>query len=123
MKFRIGSLILFGVLAYSACTLALELELIPGGFPADQKPAFSKERAALVSQKNALDQKVSRYNAQCSKPQPYQAQKCSADRLNLFQQVDAYKNKVEDFNKRVAVIDRGPDTKNNNKNKQAAAHE
>jgi len=123
MKFRIGVLITAGVLAYSTCALAAELELIPGSFPADQKSAFIKERAALVAEKKALDHKVSHYNAQCSKPQPYQAHKCSDDRLALFQEVDAYKNKVEGFNKRIAVIDRGPDVKNNNKNKQDASHE
>ena len=123
MKFYIGAVVLASVLLLPMVSLAVEPELIPGGFPAAQKPAFSKERAALVAEKKALDHKVSRYNAQCSKPQPYLVHKCGDDRLALFQQVDAYKKKVEDFNKRLAAIDKGLDPKQADKSRAEDGHE
>ena len=107
MKYRNHFLAMTVTLLFSAASFAVELELIPGGFPATQKPAFVKERASLVAEKKALDGKVAHYNKQCANPKPYQAHKCNTDRLGLFQQVDAYKLKVQDFNKRLSVVDKG----------------
>lgn len=101
---------------FSMATFAVELELIPGGLPPAQKTAFTKERAALVAEKKALDSKVSRYNRQCAKPAAHQVHKCNVDRLALFQQMDGYKLKVQSFNKRLAAADQGQD-----KPKQGAA--
>jgi hypothetical protein len=95
--------------------LATELELIPGGFPAAQKPAFEKERAALVAEKKALDGQVAHYNRQCAKPEAYQAHKCNVDRQALFKMLDSYNLKVQNFNKRLATVDKGLDKQHKGK--------
>ena len=108
MRYPALLLALASILLFSITSYAVELELIPGGFPAAQKPAFTRERIALLAEKRALEGKVARYNKQCAHPQAYQAHKCDTDRLALFQLNDAYKLKVLNFNKRLAVIDNGP---------------
>ena len=94
---------------FSTMTFAIELELVPGGLPAEQKNLFAKERAALVAEKKALDGRVARYNRQCAKPAPQHVHKCGVDKLALYQQIDAYKLKVQNFNKRLAVADKAQD--------------
>jgi len=107
MKYRPGLLLSATAFLFTTTVFAADLELIPENFPAAQKPAFVKERASLVDEMKVLDGRVSRYNHQCSKPKTYQAHKCNTDRLELFQVVDAHTKKVVDFNKRLAVIDKG----------------
>jgi hypothetical protein len=111
MKYRSYILLAASALLFSMASFALELELIPASFPAVQKPAFVKERATLMAEKKALDSKVARYNKRCAKPEPHEAHKCSVDRLDLFKLGDSYKLKVQDFNKRLAAIDKAANKK------------
>lgn len=111
MTYRHLFLLAIGTLLFSMASFATELELIPGSFPAAQKPAFAKERAALVAEKKLVDGKVARYNKRCAKPKTHEAHKCSVDRLELFKLIDSYKLKVQDFNKRLAVVDTGANKK------------
>lgn len=111
MKYYLHLLVTVTVLLFSGTAFSVELELIPGSFPAAQKPVFTKERASLVAEKKVLDGNVARYNKRCAKPQPHTAHKCNTDRLALFQQVDAYKLKVQDFNKRLAAVDKAANKK------------
>jgi hypothetical protein len=78
-------------------------ENIPASVPAARQPAFASERTALLAEKKKLDLRLTRHNKTCSSPDPHHAQKCSDDRLVLFQQEDNYQKKVKDFNKRLAA--------------------
>lgn len=103
------NLLASALLLFSITATATELALIPGGLSAEQKPAFTKERATLVAERKSLDGKVSRYNRQCAKPAAHQVHKCNVDKQALYQQMDAYKLKVQGFNKRLAAADKGTD--------------
>jgi len=91
---------------------AVELDLVPKKFTAEQKITFNRERAELATEKKSLNGKLARHNKRCATPKPYQAHQCSTERLELFKTVDKYNNKVLDFNKRMAVLDKGVEINN-----------
>jgi hypothetical protein len=91
------------LLLWTALSCADVPENIPASVPAAQQSALASERAALLVEKKKLDAQVARHNKVCSSPSPYHAQKCSEDRLVLFQQEDSHQKNVKDFNKRLSA--------------------